>query len=206
MNRLKPWLPLFFCLAHFSMLAVVAREHPFGTYATETDFYHFYAPDAERLARGEFPANTFQGLGYPAALAAVAKLTGKSDDLFTAGKWLTVVCAVACGWLIFKLFAQVFSFWVGLAAQALAVVSGEFLTFSISATTDVFFLLLCLATLVALTCERWHALTRSLLAGAARCFGKAVRQAVPRLSSKRETPAASRDSSLRNPANVPSLR
>ncbi len=145
---------------------MAARQHPFGTYATETDFYHYYAPDAERLASGQFPANTFQGPGYPAAVMFAAKLTGRSNDLFTVGKWLSVLCAVACGWLIYRLFAQVFNQWVGLAAQGFAVVSAEFLPFSISATTDVFFLLLCLATLVILTNDRRQALTRSLLAGA----------------------------------------
>ena len=153
-------------LAQLSFLVMAARQHPFGTYTTETDFYHYYAPDAERLASGQFPANTFQGPGYPAVIAFVAKLTGHSDDLFTVGKWLSVLCAIACGWLIYRLFAQVFNPWVGLAAQAFAIVSGEFLSFSISATTDVFFLLLCLATLVVLTNDRQHALTRSLWAGA----------------------------------------
>ncbi|NOT58618.1 MAG: hypothetical protein HOP19_00155 [Acidobacteria bacterium] len=163
---MKFWLPLFLCLAHLSFLVMAARQHPFGTYATETDFYHYYAPDAERLAAGQFPANPFQGPGYPAFIALLAKLTGNSQNLFAVGKWLSVFCAVACGWLVYRLFAQVFSQWVGLAAQALAIVSGEFLPFSISATTDVFFLLLCLATLVVLTNDRWHVLTRSLLAGA----------------------------------------
>ena len=151
---MKRALPLLLSVLHFALLVWLARQHPFGTYATETDFYHFFAPDAERLASGQFPTNTYQGPGYPVALALLAKLTGLSGDLFTVGKWLSVVCAVACGWLIFRLFAQLFGFWVGVGAQALAVASGEFPQFSISATTDVFFLALCLATLVVLTDER----------------------------------------------------
>ncbi|HEU0185081.1 MAG TPA: hypothetical protein VFS27_07185, partial [Blastocatellia bacterium] len=59
-------IPLLICLAHFLALVYVARQHPFGKYATETDFYHYYAPDAERLAAGQFPQNTYQGPGYPA--------------------------------------------------------------------------------------------------------------------------------------------
>src|SRR5215470_18053476 len=89
------------CLIHLLTLVYLARQHPFGNYATETDFYHLYAPDAERLASGQFPQNTYQGPGYPAALALVAKLAGMSGDLFTAGKWLSVVCAVLCGLLVF---------------------------------------------------------------------------------------------------------
>ncbi len=168
---MKRWLPLIVCLAHFLVLAYLASRHPFGTYATETDFYHLYAPDAERIVSGQFPENKFQGPGYPAVLALIAKLTGKSDDLFTAGKWFSVVCAVVCGWLIFVLFSRVFNPWVGLGAQAVAVVSGEFPQYSIQATTDVFFLLICLATLVVFLGERlpvrWRVILAAGLAGAA---------------------------------------
>jgi len=163
-------LPLLICLIHLLALIYIARQHPFGNYATETDFYHFYAPDAERLAAGQFPQNTYQGPGYPATLALVAKLAGTSGDLFTAGKWMSVVCAVLCGLLVFALFARLFGYWVGVGAQLLAVGSGEFPQFSINAATDVFFLLLCLAALVVFTDERiaprWRVALGGALAGA----------------------------------------
>lgn len=156
-------------LIHFLTLVYLARQHPFGNYATETDFYHFYAPDAERLAAGQFPQNTYQGPGYPAALALAAKLTGMSGDLFTVGKWMSVICAVVCGLLVFVLFARLFGYWVGVGAQLVAIASGEFPQFSINAATDVFFLLLCLATLVVFTDERiaprWRAALGGALAG-----------------------------------------
>jgi len=168
---MKRWLPLLLCLAHLLTLVFLARQHPFGNYATETDFYHLYAPDAERIAAGQFPLNTFQGPGYPALIALIGKLTGYSDDLFTVGKWLSVVCAVLCGWLIFVLFAWLFGFWVGLGAQLIAVASGQFPQFSINAATDVFFLALCLAVLVVLTNERlslrWRVILSAGLTGAA---------------------------------------
>ncbi len=159
-------LPLLICLIHLLTLVYLARQHPFGNYATETDFYHFYAPDAERIASGQFPQNTYQGPGYPATLALVAKLTGTSDDLFTAGKWLSVVCAVLCGLLVFVLFARLFGYWIGLGAQLIAIASGEFPQFSLNAATDVFFLLLCLAVLVAFTTERIPLRWRVALTGA----------------------------------------
>ena len=137
---MKRWLPLFVCLIHFFILSYLARQHLFGNYATETDFYHFYAPDAERIAAGQFPQNTFQGPGYPAILALLGKVTGLGGDLFTVGKWLSVVCAVLCGWLVFVLFARLVEFWVGLGAQLIAITSREFPQFSINAATDVFFL------------------------------------------------------------------
>jgi hypothetical protein len=173
--RRAPWLLragpiILISLIHLLTLVYLARQHPLGNYATETDFYHFYAPDAERLAARQFPQNTFQGPGYPATLALVAKLAGMSGDLFTAAKWMSVVCAVLCGLLVFVLFARLFSYWVGVGAQLIATVSGEFPQFSINAATDVFFLLLCLAALVVFTDERiapgWRVTLGGALAGA----------------------------------------
>src|SRR5215475_4479294 len=157
-------------LIHLIGLTYIARQHPLGNYATETDFYQLYSPDAERLAARRFPQNTYQGPGYPATLALVAKLTRTSGDLFTAGKWMSVVCAVLCGALVFALFARLFGYWVGVGAQLLAVVSGEFPQFSINVATDVFFLLLCLAALVVFTdnriAPRWRAALGGAIAGA----------------------------------------
>jgi hypothetical protein len=173
-----PWWRLFLraapiiliSLIHLLTLVYLARQHPFGNYETETDFYHFYAPDAERLAAGQFPQNTYQGPGYPATLALVAKLARMSDDLFTVGKWMSVVCGVLCGALVFVLFARLFGYWVGVGAQLVAIASGEFPLFSINAATDVFFLLLCLAVLVVFTDERiaprWRVALTGALAGA----------------------------------------
>src|SRR6266581_2118559 len=98
---MKRLLPLLLCFAYFLVLAYVGRSHPFGTYATETDFYHLFAPDAERIAAWQFPENPYQGPGYPALLALVTKLTG---DLFTAGKWISITSATLVGWLAFLLF------------------------------------------------------------------------------------------------------
>jgi hypothetical protein len=163
-------LPILICLAHFISLVYLARQHPFGNFATETDFYHFYAPDAERLSTDQFPQNTFQGPGYPATLALVAKLTGMGGDLFAVGKWLSAVGAVLCGYLVFVLFARIFGYWAGVGAQLVAVASGEFPQFSINATTDVFFLCLILAALVLFTggriAPRWRAALTGAMTGA----------------------------------------
>ncbi|MFN0124662.1 MAG: ArnT family glycosyltransferase, partial [Blastocatellia bacterium] len=147
-NRIGvPVLVLLFllCSALFLGLIRFSGQHPFGTYATETDFYHLYAPDARRLAAGQFPENAFQGPGYPLAVACVSLFT---SDLFLAGKWLSMGSAILCVILTFVLFAQLFSPSVGLGAAALVITGSEFLSYSISATTDMFFLPLCLATIV----------------------------------------------------------
>ena len=161
------WLPLLVCLVHLIVLAALARQHPFGTFATETDFYHFYAPDAERIATGQFPQNTYQGPGYPVALALVARLSGDgADDLFTVGKWLSVGCAAASGLLLFALFSRLFGFGAGLGAQLIAAASGELPQYSIQAGTDLFFLFLCLAALAVFLHEGWSANARLTAAGA----------------------------------------
>jgi hypothetical protein len=59
---MKRYLPLLICLAHLLVLIYLARQHPFGNYATETDFYHLYAPDAERIAS---PTILFKALVIP---------------------------------------------------------------------------------------------------------------------------------------------
>lgn len=136
------------CLSYFAFLVFFSRRHPFGTYATETDFYHLYAPDAARIAAGQFPLNDFQGPGYPVLLSLVTKFTG---DMFVAGKWISIISAVLCLWLVFMLFKQLFGEWVGVGAALLSTVMIEFPEFSLQATTDVFFLLLCLVAFVIFT-------------------------------------------------------
>lgn len=136
------------CLLYFAFLIYFSRQHPFGTYATETDFYHLYAPDALRIAAGQFPLNSFQGPGYPVLLSFVNKFTG---DLFVAGKWISIISAVMCVWLMFALFKQLFGEWVGVGAALLSTTVIEFPEFSLQATTDIFFLLLCLVALVIFT-------------------------------------------------------
>lgn len=166
-----PWKSVssvFLFLTAFATYAYLGRAHPFGTYATETDFYHYYQPDAGRIASGEFPENPFQGPGYPALLALVGGLTG---DYFVAGKWISIVSAAGVVWLAYLLFARLFGRWAGVGAALLVAVSGEFPQFALNATTDAFFLLLCLACLVALLDERlgagWRAGLAAALAGLA---------------------------------------
>jgi hypothetical protein len=144
-RKLRLLLPACICLIFFAWLWQAARQHPYGTYATETDFYQLYAPDAERLLHGNFPENTYQGPFYSLVLAAVMKFTG---DAFVAGKWLSVVSAVLAVFFVFLLFEKLFGYFIGLGAQGLLCVGIQFPTFSINAATDVFFLTLCLATLL----------------------------------------------------------
>jgi hypothetical protein len=163
----RRWVPLCLCLLHFGALLLPARSHPFGNYATETDFYHYYAPDAARLMAGDFPENPYQGPGYPAALALLARITGQ--DLFVVGKWLSVICAVGAGLWLAVLFGRLLGWGGGIGAQLLFIVSGEIPQFSINAATDLFFLAICLAALVVLPGAgrlRREGTARVVLAGA----------------------------------------
>jgi hypothetical protein len=167
-NR-KSWiLPVSLALIYLLTLAYLGRTHTFGTYSTETDFYHLYAPDAERIAAGQFPENTYQGPGYPALLVLGAKLTG---DLFLAGKWISILSAALVVLLLFQLGARLFGYWAGIGAALIVMVSGPLPQYAIQATTDVFFLMLCLAALAVLTGERlsarWRVMLAAVIVGAA---------------------------------------
>ncbi len=138
-------LPALLALVFLIGVFFAARQHPYGTYAEETDFYQYYAPDSERLAAGEFPQDTYRGPGYAFMLAVVTKLTG---DVFVSGKLISAVSAALIGLLTFLLFERLFGYLPGISAQALVFVCPQFTTFAITATTDIFFLMLCLAALV----------------------------------------------------------
>ena len=161
-RNLQSLLPLLLCLACFVTLTFLARAHPFGTYATETDFYQYYAPDAERIAAGRFPENPFQGPGYPALLALTAKLTG---DLFIAGKWISISSATLVVWLTYWLFARLFAYRIGIGAALLVMVGGQFPQFAISSTTDLFSLPLTLGAMALLLSERFSVRGRVALTG-----------------------------------------
>jgi 4-amino-4-deoxy-L-arabinose transferase-like glycosyltransferase len=159
-------LPVLISITSLAALYLISRAHLLGNYGTETDFYHLYAPDADRIAAGQFPENPYNGPGYPLILAIVSKLT---SDVFVAGKWISITSAAMVGLLSFLLFGQLFGYWVGVAAEAIVLVSGVLPQYSISATTDVFFLMLCLLTLMILTNKRielrWRVAIAAAIAG-----------------------------------------
>jgi hypothetical protein len=142
------------------VLGYYAGKHPFGTYTTETDFYHYFAPDAERLAVWEFPENPYQGPGYPTLLALLRPIAG---DLFTAGKWMSVVSGALIVLFSFVLFARLFGYWVGVGAQLIVVMGAQFPTYSLNATTDIPFVMLAMASLVSFTKANWSVGLRVVL-------------------------------------------
>ncbi len=155
-------------LASLCVFLAVAANRRIGTYGLETDFYGDYAPDADRLRAGEFPQNGFQGPGYPAILA-LAEYAVK--DPFQAGRLISAASAAAVGLLAFFLFRRLFGYWSGIGSQLLVLVGGLFPQLAVTASTDMVFLMLCLAALVAFgRTERsphWRAGVSGLLTGMA---------------------------------------
>lgn len=168
----KLLLPLVISLVFFAVMFYAARLHPYGTYTAETDFYQYYAPDAERLMRGEFPTDTYRGPGYPLTLGLLTKVTG---DYFTSAKLISVFSAALAGWLVFLLFAKLFGYWAGVGAQLLALVGTQFSSFAVTATTDVFFLMLSLAAVVVFLSDSIAVKWRLILSAAITSFAYLTR-------------------------------
>ena len=163
--RSGPTLALAICGLYVLVLAFPVHRHVVGAFS---DFYRFYAPDADRIAAGEFPQNTYNPPGYPAVLALASRLTG---DPFTAGKWMSLLAGGLSGLLAFFLHRRLFGEWPALLAVLILLSSPTFTTYAISPMTDVPFVCVCLAAMLAIAGERpggWRStVLGGLLSGAA---------------------------------------
>jgi hypothetical protein len=143
-----------------------ARQHPYGTYTTETDFYQFYGPDAERIGVWQFPENPLPGAGLSGDARLLSKLTGE-----TSSAQVMAIRRERCsGWApLFHSFSRLFGYWPGVGAQLTVLVVTQLPVFAINPTTDIFFLVPCLASLVVFTTERlavqWRVALTAVLVG-----------------------------------------
>jgi len=147
------------------VLVYPVHLHVVGVFS---DFYRWYASDADRIAGGAFPQNTYNPPGYPLLLALASPLT---DDRFAAGKWISLLAAGLAAILAFQLHRRLFGAASALLAVPIMLSSPTFTTYAISAMTDVPFVCVCLGALLAITNvgprrRRWAFLS-GVLCGAA---------------------------------------
>src|SRR5262245_63554609 len=92
--------PIAWSMATLYALALAYPTHLriVGAYWTETDFYIFWAPDADRIAAGEFPQHPNNPPAYSILLAFLSRWSG---DHFVSGKWLSLVTGALTGVLAF---------------------------------------------------------------------------------------------------------
>ncbi|MFQ5649773.1 MAG: glycosyltransferase family 39 protein [bacterium] len=127
-------LALAFSVFMLLALFAVGSFHKMGGYGVETDFYWAYAPDGQRVLDGELPREPGVGPGYALTLAVFNLFIG---DWFTTGKTVSILSAILCGLLTFKLFKTLFNEEV--AFFTLVLWHATVLPWSIMASTDLFF-------------------------------------------------------------------
>lgn len=141
------------------VLAIPVQRHVVGVFS---DFYVRFAPDADRVAAGLFPLNTYNPPGYPVMLALAAPITG---DHFTTGKWLSLMCGGLTGVLAFLLFRRLFGPGPALLAVPIVLTSEVFTTYAVTAMTDVPFVALCVVAMLAITRDDPRPLRGALVSG-----------------------------------------
>jgi len=150
-------------VVYLAVMAPVAHRRAVGDYLKETDLYHYYAPDADRLRAGLPPANPFNGPGYPALLLLTHPLTG---DHFASGKWLALAAAGVAALAAARLFGRLLGEEAVLPGLLFLVTSADFARFSVQATTDMPFLALAILAVLAAAGGANHAWARAVAAGA----------------------------------------
>jgi len=138
-------LALAISLVYVLALAYPVQQHVVGVFS---DFYVRFAPDADRLAAGLFPENTYNPPGYPALLVAGSWLTG---DHFTSGKWMSLFAAGLAGVLTFLLARRLFGPSAGVLAMPIVLFSEAFTTYAVTAMTDVPFVCVLLGAMLVIT-------------------------------------------------------
>lgn len=128
------------------LITLIAFSRSYPSFGVETDFIGMFVPEAERILAGEVPRAGYHPPLYPLALSLMFLLIG---DWFEAGLSLSLlssVAAMSCGFLLFRRL-------LGAAAGAAALFgfasSAPFLALGASASSDVFFVALFLASLLA---------------------------------------------------------
>src|SRR5262249_44680497 len=136
---------------YFLALAYPTHLRVVGSYWTETDFYMFWAPDADRISAGIFPEHPNNPPGYALVLSCISRWT---RDQFVSAKWLALACGALTGVLTFYLFRRLVGAAPALLAALILYLSGEFTRYSVQATTDVPFACLATGAMLVMTAAR----------------------------------------------------
>ena len=136
-------------VAYVAVMAWVGHYRVVGDYLKETDFYHLYAPDADRIRSGRPPTQTFNtGPAYPLLLALAFPVTG---DHFASGKWISVAAAGVTALAAFQLFRGLFGDRAAPLGLLFVLTSADFARFSVQATTDMPFLAIAVLAMLAIS-------------------------------------------------------
>jgi hypothetical protein len=130
-------------------LVTAFGQHTIGNYAVETDFYWKYGPAARDLLRGAISIENYdsKGWGFPLIVAAVSLL---GFDLFRAGQIVALLSAVGAAWILYRLHRSLFGPVHALASLAIVLANLVFLQNTYEVGTDMFFLLVSLASIALL--------------------------------------------------------
>ena len=159
MNARAPMLgALAVAVLYVGVLAYPVHLHVVGTVS---DFYLRFAPDADRIARGKAPQNTYNPPGYPILLTLVSMLSG---DHFTSGKWMSLFAGGLTGVLAFVLVRRLFGRDPALLTVPLILSSAVFTRYAITAMSDVPFVCVCVLAMIAITGDG-PPLRRAILSG-----------------------------------------
>jgi hypothetical protein len=127
-------LTIALCTGMLALLLLVSRSHQIGGYGVETDFYGSYAVEAFHLLNGQGYEEPDHGPGYSLTLIPFYWLL---EDMFLAGKVLTIFSAVGLGFVTFKVFEQLFN--ARLAFFTVVLLFVIVFPYSYLASNDVFF-------------------------------------------------------------------
>jgi 4-amino-4-deoxy-L-arabinose transferase-like glycosyltransferase len=159
-----PWsLSLLLVVAYVGVMAWVGARRVVGDYLKETDLYHYYAPDADRLQAGRAPENPFQGPGYPLLLVLASPWSGGNH--FTGGKWLALAAATTTALTAAALFRRLLGARTVVPGLLFLLTGADFARYSVQATTDMPFLALAVLAVAVATTDGLRSWARALIAG-----------------------------------------
>jgi len=164
---LRGWFPLLlWTLLVGAMLVIVFWFRTIGNMNVETDFYWTYVPVAKALLAGRLLLDNFRGPGYEIVLALFQLIVG---DFFKAGMLLSVCSAGITLLLLYGVVKRAFDADTALLVAIGTAVIPAFFTFSYTAGTDMFFVVLAFSVLYLLIRSNlthpWLLLLAGLLSG-----------------------------------------